>query len=72
MALLIDPIKCTQDHKCLVLNFCPSLAISQIGYNMPIVDAKKCFECRNCTYYCPNEAIVKVKKPIKELQIINN
>lgn len=61
MALVINSEKCTQDHKCLMLNFCPAHAISQFEFETPVIDEKKCFECRNCTYYCTQNAVEKVK-----------
>lgn len=62
MAFEIDPIKCPQDHKCLMLNYCPGLAISQEAEGLPVIDTSKCFECRNCTYYCPNGAVKRKEK----------
>ena len=67
MALEINPVKCTQDHVCLMLKFCPAFAISQSGTRLPNIDSNKCFECRNCTYYCPNGAVELKIKEVKTL-----
>ncbi|MEI7596197.1 MAG: 4Fe-4S binding protein [Bacteroidota bacterium] len=60
MALTINSEKCTQDHKCLMLNFCPALAITQVEFKLPEIDNDKCFECGNCKYYCKQNAVEKV------------
>ena len=65
MAIEINPKKCRQDHVCLMLKFCPAFAISQLETELPTIDPNKCFECRNCTYYCPNGAAVLKIKAVK-------
>ena len=56
----INPKKCVQNHLCLLLNVCPANAITQVNHELPIIDKNKCFDCYNCTYHCPKNAVEKV------------
>ena len=55
--LKVIPNKCPQDHKCPAIMVCPAGAISQDGFDLPIIDNKKCIECLKCTKFCPKRAI---------------
>jgi len=40
-----------------MLNVCPTGAITQQGYGLPVIDKEKCTECGKCTRYCPRGAV---------------
>ena len=50
--------KCPQNHICPSLKVCPVQALSQTGYDAPIVDMKKCIKCAKCVQFCPKKALV--------------
>lgn len=43
---------CPQNHPCPVVQFCPTGAITQNGYDAPEVDDDLCTECGLCTTMC--------------------
>jgi ferredoxin len=61
MSLTVDKRLCPQNHRCPMLRICPSEAISQDGYGLPVIDESKCTECGKCTKYCPTRAVMKTE-----------
>lgn len=61
MALTIDAARCPQNHRCPMIPMCPVGAISQEGYGLPKIDAKKCIECGKCVKICGMQAVHKEK-----------
>lgn len=59
--IVVNPGKCPQDHRCPMIAKCPMTAISQVGFNAPIVDISKCIGCMACVKLCPYKAF-EVKK----------
>jgi len=59
MALTISKYRCPQNHRCPLLNICPSDAITQVGNDLPTIDKDKCTECGKCTRYCGMGAVSK-------------
>lgn len=53
----IDSKKCPQNHSCPAIKVCPADAISQDGYNLPVIDESKCIKCGTCITFCPMNAI---------------
>ena len=49
---------CPQNHKCPAVNICPVGALSQEGFNAPIIDHNKCIKCGKCSNFCPKKALV--------------
>ena len=59
MAVTIDKGRCPQNHICPALGYCPVGALSQDGYNAPVIDADKCIDCMKCVKICPQGALYK-------------
>ncbi|MEI6122568.1 MAG: 4Fe-4S binding protein [Bacteroidota bacterium] len=59
MAYLVSEIKCPQNHRCPLMQICPSDAIMQNGFGLPMIDKSKCTECGKCVRYCPTGAVQK-------------
>lgn len=55
--IIIDKNKCPQNHKCPAINFCPVQAITQNGFDLPIVNHELCINCKKCVRFCPGRAI---------------
>jgi len=49
---------CPQSHKCPSVDVCPVGALSQVGFNAPVVDNDKCIRCGKCCKTCPMKALV--------------
>ena len=62
MKLKIIKEKCPQNHACPSVRVCPFGALTQNGYNAPIVDEAKCTKCGKCVKFCPMKAIVFAEK----------
>ena len=58
--ITIDKNKCPQNHRCPSIAVCPVGAISQNGYELPIINQELCVECGECIKFCPRKAIQKV------------
>jgi len=68
MRLVVNKVKCPQNHKCPSMAVCPKSAITQENiYALPRIDAEKCIVCEKCVKYCPKGAIEKVasRDPLK-------
>ena len=59
MALTISGYRCPQNHRCPLLNVCPTGAVTQEGYGLPKIDDSKCIECGKCTKFCGMGAVMK-------------
>jgi len=57
--ITIDKNKCPQNHRCPSIAVCPVGAISQNGYELPIINQELCVECGKCISFCPKRAIQK-------------
>lgn len=50
--------KCPRNHACPSVGICPVGALSQDGFNAPVVDHDKCIRCGKCAEFCPKMALV--------------
>lgn len=57
--ITIDKNKCPQNHRCPSIAVCPVGAISQNGFELPIINQELCVECGKCIKFCPRKAIQK-------------
>lgn len=57
--ITIDKNRCPQNHRCPSINVCPVGAISQNGFELPIINQELCVECGKCIKFCPRKAIQK-------------
>ena len=57
--ITIDKNKCPQNHRCPSINVCPVGAISQNGFELPVINQELCVECGKCINFCPKRAIQK-------------
>ena len=55
----IDKKKCPQNHQCPSIRVCPVGAISQNGFELPVINQEICIECGKCINFCPRKAIQK-------------
>lgn len=62
MAVKVTKSKCPQNHGCPAIKVCPSNALTQEGFNAPVVDISKCIDCGLCTQVCPMGALTFVDK----------
>jgi ferredoxin len=60
--LTISSTACPQNHRCPLMRVCPTGAISQDGFGLPIIDEEKCIECGKCVKYCPLNAVISNTK----------
>lgn len=56
--LIVKKLSCPQNHSCPSVRVCPVGALSQKGYNAPVVDMDKCITCGKCVNFCPKKALV--------------
>jgi len=57
MAFVIDGNLCPQNHRCPLINICPTGAITQTGFGLPVIDRSKCIQCGKCVRKCGMAAI---------------
>jgi Fe-S-cluster-containing hydrogenase component 2 len=55
--LIVNKSRCPQNHPCPSVKVCPVGALSQKGFNAPIVDMSKCIQCGKCVKFCPMRAL---------------
>lgn len=55
--LLVIKENCPQNHACPSVSICPVDALSQTGYNAPIVVQDTCIHCGKCAKFCPLGAL---------------
>jgi ferredoxin len=59
----VSSVACPQNHRCPLLSVCPVGAITQQGYELPVINKEKCIECGKCVRFCPMGAVeMKIKK----------
>ena len=56
LKILIE--NCPQNHKCPAVAICPVNALSQNGFEAPVIDENKCIRCGKCSNFCPKKALV--------------
>ena len=56
--LVVVVENCPQNHKCPCIKICPVEALSQDGFNAPVVDEEECIKCGKCIKFCPMKALV--------------
>lgn len=56
--LVVKTNRCPQNHNCPAVRVCPVGALSQSGYDAPVVDMSKCIKCSKCVKFCPMRALV--------------
>lgn len=49
---------CPQNHPCPSVKICPVGALTQEGFQAPVVDLEKCIQCGKCAGFCPKKALV--------------
>lgn len=59
MAIQVIKNRCPQNHPCPSINVCPLEALTQNGFDAPIVNKSKCIDCGKCVRFCPMGALVK-------------
>lgn len=59
MAMQVDQRRCPQNHRCPMMRICPTGAIHQEGYGLPMIDKNLCTECGACVKMCPMKAVKK-------------
>ena len=55
MAITVAKARCPQNHACPLVQHCPAGAISQEGFQAPVLDAERCIDCRECVMICPKD-----------------
>ncbi|EKE03053.1 MAG: 4Fe-4S ferredoxin iron-sulfur binding protein [uncultured bacterium] len=58
--LKVNKEKCPQNHSCPSVKICPTGAITQNGYELPLINSDKCIMCRKCIDFCPMRAIQEI------------
>lgn len=56
--LKVITANCPQDHNCPAVAVCPVGALSQTGFQAPVVDREICIKCGKCSDFCPMKALV--------------
>jgi ferredoxin len=49
--------RCPQNHRCPLVEHCPAGAISQAGFNAPVIHGDRCLQCGLCADICPSGAV---------------
>ena len=57
MAVIIEQSLCPQNHPCPAVRVYPVHALTQNGYEAPLIDATKCVDCKRCIRVCPMGAL---------------
>lgn len=53
MSIAVIKERCPQNHPCPSVRVCPVGALSQKGFDAPVVDNEMCTDCGACVNYCP-------------------
>ena len=56
--LVINNDNCPKNHACPAVKICPVGALSQNGFNAPVIDYGKCIACGKCSNFCHKKALV--------------
>ncbi len=56
-SLVVDAVRCPQNHRCPSVGVCPVDALSQTGFSAPTVDQDACISCGRCVSFCPMGAL---------------
>lgn len=56
-SLTVNKNRCPQNHPCPSVKVCPVDALSQNGFDAPIINQDKCIKCGKCVKFCPMKAI---------------
>ncbi len=56
--LSIKVENCPQNHPCPAVKVCPVGALSQNGFDAPVIDHTKCIRCGKCSSFCPKRALM--------------
>jgi ferredoxin len=57
MPVTVINSRCPQNHPCPAVRRCAVGALTQNGFNAPVVDNSKCIDCGKCTSFCPMGAL---------------
>jgi len=57
MNVVVEKRRCPENHPCPAVSVCPVGALTQKGYNAPMVDKAKCTGCGKCGWFCPMGAL---------------
>lgn len=55
--LVVQTLRCPQNHACPAISTCPQSALRQNGYAAPTVDENACTGCGICSRFCPMGAL---------------
>jgi Fe-S-cluster-containing hydrogenase component 2 len=58
MPIKVIKNRCPQNHPCPAVTTCPVGALSQNGFDAPVVDEAMCIDCGRCERFCPKGALV--------------
>ena len=61
MSYIVSKRLCPQNHSCPIIRICQVQAITQNGYELPVIDKSKCTECGKCIKFCPTGAVKKME-----------
>ena len=50
--------RCPQNHPCPSMRVCKPGALTQKGFEAPIVNQDLCIQCGKCVAFCPKGAII--------------
>ena len=55
--LYVNRERCPKNHRCPAIRVCPVGALSQTGFDAPVVDERRCVACGKCARFCPMGAL---------------
>ena len=55
--LVVNKLRCPQNHACPSIKVCPTGALTQAGFSAPTVAMDKCIRCGKCVRFCPRAAL---------------
>ncbi len=61
MKIIINKHRCPQNHPCPAVRVCPTQAIKQKGFGLPVIDYEACVSCGKCIRFCPMGAFQAVQ-----------
>ncbi len=59
MTIQVIKNRCPQNHPCPSISVCPVGALTQNGYDAPVINESKCIDCGKCVRFCPMGALKK-------------